>query len=159
MGRWDLLNRRWRRSARCERFELVEVLDRVRRFRNQPVLEIVDIARADPDAEEADPAHFLPTAPNGLTEEGRLLGHSARVVFRAYLLAGGERHAGSVRSCLWCAEHTRQAGALLSVSILAAVLNAHAMDNRLPLALVFSRPWQLLRSRSPRYRSHSASAS
>ncbi|HUA48931.1 MAG TPA: HD domain-containing protein [Solirubrobacteraceae bacterium] len=68
-------------SGRFERGDLVRVSGRVERFRDQPVLELVDIARvADsggPDAGAFDPASFLPTAYRDLDELDGFLEHLA----------------------------------------------------------------------------------
>jgi 3'-5' exoribonuclease len=66
-------------AGRFERGELVRVSGRVERFRDQPVLEVLDIARVEPggsgDAE--DPARFLPTAYRDLDELDGFLEHLA----------------------------------------------------------------------------------
>ncbi len=74
-------------AGRFERGELVRVSGRVERFRDQPVLEVVDIARvgADSDGSDAgfgsgspaDPARFLPTAYRDLDELDGFLEHLA----------------------------------------------------------------------------------
>ncbi|HEY1517451.1 MAG TPA: HD domain-containing protein [Solirubrobacteraceae bacterium] len=80
-------------AGRFERGELVRVSGRVERFRDQPVLEVVDITRVEADAEgsgsEGDPARFLPTAYRDLDELDGFLEHLAGEVhdrrFRAFL--------------------------------------------------------------------------
>jgi len=78
-------------AGRFERGELVRVTGRVERFRDQPVLEVVQIARVSPgDAAEADePARFLPTAYRDLDELDGFLEHLAGEVhdraFSAFL--------------------------------------------------------------------------
>jgi len=71
-------------AGRFERGELVRVSGRVERFRDQPVVEVVDIARVD-----ADPERFLPTAYRDLDELDGFLEHLAGEVhdrgFRALL--------------------------------------------------------------------------
>ena len=67
-------------AGRFERGELVRVSGRVERFRDQPVLEVVDIARVDADASDAgdaDPSRFLPVAYRDLDELDGFLEHLA----------------------------------------------------------------------------------
>jgi 3'-5' exoribonuclease len=67
-------------AGRFERGELVRVSGRVERFRDQPVLEIVEIARVEPtgtDAGAVDPTSFLPTAYRDLDELDGFLEHLA----------------------------------------------------------------------------------
>jgi 3'-5' exoribonuclease len=64
-------------AGRFERGELVRVSARVERFRDQPVLEVVAIARAEPGSVEADPARFLPRAYRDLDELDGFLEHLA----------------------------------------------------------------------------------
>jgi 3'-5' exoribonuclease len=76
-------------AGRFERGELVRVSGRVERFRDRPVLEVVDIARVE--AGGADPEAFLPVAYRDLDELDGFLEHLAgEVGDRAYgaLLAG-----------------------------------------------------------------------
>jgi 3'-5' exoribonuclease len=80
-------------AGRFERGELVRVSGRVERFRDQPVLEVVDIARVEADAagsgSSGDPARFLPTAYRDLDELDGFLEHLAGEVhdrgYRAFL--------------------------------------------------------------------------
>jgi 3'-5' exoribonuclease len=77
-------------AGRFERGELVRVSGRVERFRDQPVLEVVDIARVEPGfSEGADPERFLPTAYRDLDELDGFLEHLAGEVgdrrFRGFL--------------------------------------------------------------------------
>ncbi len=73
-------------AGRFERGELVRVSGRVERFRDEPVLEVLDIARAasaggpGSDAGEMDPQRFLPTAYRDLDELDGFLEHLAREV-------------------------------------------------------------------------------
>jgi 3'-5' exoribonuclease len=73
-------------AGRFERGDLVRVTGRVERFRDEPVLEVVDIARV---SDGVDPAQFLPTAYRDLDELDGFLEHLAREVvdprFRAFL--------------------------------------------------------------------------
>ena len=68
-------------AGRFERGELVRVSGRVERFRDQPVLEVVDIARVESDVggsgSAEDPARFLPTAYRDLDELDGFLEHLA----------------------------------------------------------------------------------
>jgi len=79
-------------AGRFERGELVRVSGRVERFRDQPVLEVVDIARIEGGAdgsEPEDPSRFLPTAYRDLDELDGFLEHLAGEVhdrpYRAFL--------------------------------------------------------------------------
>jgi 3'-5' exoribonuclease len=73
-------------AGRFERGDLVRVVGRVERFRDEPVVEVVDIARV---ADVADPTQFLPTAYRDLDELDGFLEHLAREVvdrqFRGFL--------------------------------------------------------------------------
>ena len=74
-------------AGRFEQGDIVRVRGRVERFRDELVLEVADIARA----EDADPALFLPTAYRDLDELDGFLEHLAGEVYdRGYrrLLAG-----------------------------------------------------------------------
>ena len=75
-------------GGRFERGELVRVSGRVERFRDEPVLEVTDIARASAGP-DADPERFLPTAYRDLDELDGFLEHLAREVgdrrFREFL--------------------------------------------------------------------------
>ncbi len=72
-------------AGRFERGDLVRVTGRVERFRDEPVVEVVDIARV----ESADATQFLPTAYRDLDELDGFLEHLAREVvdrrFRDFL--------------------------------------------------------------------------
>ncbi len=73
-------------AGRFERGDLVRVAGRVERFRDEPVIEVVDIARV---ADVVDPGQFLPTAYRDLDELDGFLEHLAREVvdrrFRGFL--------------------------------------------------------------------------
>jgi 3'-5' exoribonuclease len=75
-------------SGRFERGDLVRVAGRVERFRDEPVLEVVDIARV---SDAVDPGQFLPRAYRDLDELDGFLEHLAREVvdrrFRGFLEA------------------------------------------------------------------------
>ncbi len=64
-----------------ERGDLVRVAGRVERFRDQVVLEVVDIYRAGRDGEVVDPTAFLPTAYRDLDELEGFLEHLASEVY------------------------------------------------------------------------------
>ncbi len=64
-------------AGRFERGDLVRATGRIERFRDELVLEITDIARADPDADGVDPAGFLPSAYRDLDELDGFLEHLA----------------------------------------------------------------------------------
>jgi 3'-5' exoribonuclease len=64
-----------------ERGDLVQVSGRVERFRDELVLEVVGIERADPEAGGADPADFLPSAYRDLDELDGFLEHLAEQVY------------------------------------------------------------------------------
>jgi 3'-5' exoribonuclease len=66
-------------SGRFERGELVRVTGRVERFRDQPVVEVVDIARVPVDGagSAGDPERFLPVAYRDLDELDGFLEHLA----------------------------------------------------------------------------------
>jgi 3'-5' exoribonuclease len=69
-------------AGRFERGDLVRVSGRVERFRDEPVLEVVDIARV---SDVVDPGQFLPRAYRDLDELDGFLEHLAReVVDRGY---------------------------------------------------------------------------
>lgn len=69
-------------AGRFERGDLVRVSGRVERFRDEPVLEVVDITRV---ADVVDPGQFLPRAYRDLDELDGFLEHLAReVVDRGY---------------------------------------------------------------------------
>ena len=75
-------------AGRFQRGEIVRVSGRVERFRDQRVLEVVDIARVRPgvDGVADDPSRFLPTAYRDLDELDGFLEHLAGEVHdRAYL--------------------------------------------------------------------------
>jgi 3'-5' exoribonuclease len=72
-----------------ERGDLVRVTGRVERFRDELVLELASVARAEADTPGADPASFLPRAYRDLDELDGFLEHLAGEVrdtrFRAFL--------------------------------------------------------------------------
>jgi 3'-5' exoribonuclease len=72
-------------AGRFERGEVVRVQGRVTRFREELQLDVRSIARAE--AQEVDPARFLPTAYRDLDELDGFLEHLAREVYDAPLKA------------------------------------------------------------------------
>jgi 3'-5' exoribonuclease len=71
-------------AGRFDRGDLVQVLGRVERFRDDLVLEVSSIARAgDGDGEAGDPARFLPAAYRDLDELDGFLEHLSREVYDA----------------------------------------------------------------------------
>jgi 3'-5' exoribonuclease len=76
-------------SGRFERGDLVRVSGRVERFREDLVLEILDVERVSPEGEGVDPRDFLPSAYRDLDELDGFLEHLAGEVrdprFRAVL--------------------------------------------------------------------------
>jgi 3'-5' exoribonuclease len=83
-------------TGRFERGDVVRVRGRVERFRDELVLELVDIARAD----DVDPGRFLPTAYRDLDELDGFLEHLAGEVYdRGYAqLLGGMLADASLRA-------------------------------------------------------------
>jgi 3'-5' exoribonuclease len=118
-------------SGRFERGELVRVSGRVERFREQPVLEVLDIARVEPGAggSSEDPARFLPTAYRDLDELDGFLEHLAGEVHdRRYgellvgLLGDGELRAAWRRAPCTRAGHHAYLGGLLEHTVAVATL-------------------------------------
>lgn len=116
-------------SGRFERGELVRVSGKVERFRDESVLELVDIRRVQPDLEAADPSHFLPTAYRDLDELDGFLEHLAGEVHdRRYcalldsLLADRELRAAWRRAPCTRAGHHAYLGGLLEHTVAVATL-------------------------------------
>ncbi len=117
-------------AGRFERGELVRVSGRVERFRDQPVLEVVDIARVDGDSGSAgDPAEFLPTAYRDLDELDGFLEHLAGEVhdrsYRAFLealLGDAELRAEWRRAPCTRGGHHAYLGGLLEHTVAVATL-------------------------------------
>jgi 3'-5' exoribonuclease len=105
-------------AGRFERGDLVRVRGRVERFRDELVLEAVDVTRAG--GGEVDPAEFLPTAYRDLDELDGFLEHLAREVYdpryRAFLdeLLGDEdlRAAWRQTPCTRAGHHAYLGGLL-----------------------------------------------
>ena len=123
-------------AGRFERGELVRVAGRVERFRDQPVLEVVDIARVEPagggpgaGGPGPDPADFLPTAYRDLDELDGFLEHLAgEVVDRRYrallerVLGDGDLRAAWRRAPCTRAGHHAYLGGLLEHTVAVATL-------------------------------------
>jgi 3'-5' exoribonuclease len=117
-------------AGRFERGELVRVAGRVERFRDEPVLEVVDIARV---SDGVDPSQFLPSAYRDLDELEGFLEHLAREVvdrrFREFLgaliddpsLRADLRRAACTRS-----GHHAYLGGLLEHTVAVATLAVEA---------------------------------
>jgi 3'-5' exoribonuclease len=122
-------------AGRFERGDVVRVSGRVERFRDQPVLEVVDIARvstepgASGSSEAADPALFLPVAYRDLDELDGFLEHLAGEVFdRGYrelldrLLGDAELRAAWRRAPCTRGGHHAYLGGLLEHTVAVATL-------------------------------------
>jgi 3'-5' exoribonuclease len=122
-------------AGRFERGDVVRVSGRVERFRDQPVLEVVDIARVSAESggsassEGADPARFLPVAYRDLDELEGFLEHLGREVFdRGYrslledLLGDSELRAAWRRAPCTRAGHHAYLGGLLEHTVAVATL-------------------------------------
>ncbi len=112
-------------AGRFERGDVVRVRGRVERFRDELVLELSNIARAD----GVDPARFLPTAYRDLDELDGFLEHlSSEVYDRSYaqllaaLLADGELRAAWRRAPCSRAGHHAYLGGLLEHTVAVATL-------------------------------------
>jgi 3'-5' exoribonuclease len=115
-------------AGRFERGDIVRVRGRVERFRDEPVLEVSDIARAA-DAGEADPSRFLPVAYRDLDELEGFLEHLAGEVYdRGYqsllasLLADAALRAAWRRAPCSRAGHHAYLGGLLEHTVAVATL-------------------------------------
>jgi 3'-5' exoribonuclease len=120
-------------AGRFERGDLVHASGRVERFRDELVLEILDIARADPESEGVDPARFLPSAYRDLDELDGFLEHLSREVhdrqYRALLerlLSDRELRAAWRRAPCTRASHHAYLGGLLEHTVAVATL-AHEL--------------------------------
>ena len=112
-------------AGRFERGDVVRVRGRVERFRDELVLELSNIARAD----DVDPGRFLPTAYRDLDELDGFLEHLAGEVYdRGYaqllagLLADGELRAAWRRAPCSRAGHHAYLGGLLEHTVAVATL-------------------------------------
>jgi 3'-5' exoribonuclease len=116
-------------AGRFERGELVRVSGRVERFRDQPVVEVLSIARAEADADGGDPSLFLPTAYRDLDELDGFLEHLAGEVhdraFGAFLdglIGDRELRAAWRRAPCTRAGHHAYLGGLLEHTVAVATL-------------------------------------
>jgi 3'-5' exoribonuclease len=119
-------------AGRFERGDLVRVIGRVERFRDQLVLEVADIARTEPGP-GAEPSQFLPTAYRDLDELDGFLEHLAGQVYdRAYrslldqLLADGQLRAAWRQAPCSRAGHHAYLGGLLEHTVAVTTL-AHEL--------------------------------
>jgi 3'-5' exoribonuclease len=118
-------------AGRFERGDLVRVSGRVERFRDQPVLEVLDITRVSPGSsgDAADPAQFLPVAYRDLDELEGFLEHLAGEVsdrrFRGFLeglLGDAALRADWRRAPCTRAGHHAYLGGLLEHTVAVATL-------------------------------------
>ena len=118
-------------AGRFERGELVRVSGRVERFRDEPVVEVIDIARVEPGSSgsDDDPARFLPVAYRDLDELDGFLEHLAGEVgdprFRALLsevLGDAALRADWRRAPCTRAGHHAYLGGLLEHTVAVATL-------------------------------------
>jgi 3'-5' exoribonuclease len=116
-------------AGRFDRGDLVRVVGKVERFRDELVLEVADIVLADPDRDGVDPARFLPTAYRDLDELDGFLEHLADEVhdrefkgLLARLLADRELRAAWRRAPCTRAGHHAYLGGLLEHTVAVATL-------------------------------------
>jgi 3'-5' exoribonuclease len=119
-------------AGQFERGELVRVAGRVERFRDEPVVEVVDIARVDAGGiapDDRDPARFLPVAYRDLDELDGFLEHLAGEVHdRGYsallegLLGDVELRAAWRRAPCTRTAHHAYLGGLLEHTVAVATL-------------------------------------
>jgi 3'-5' exoribonuclease len=112
-------------AGRFERGDVVRVRGRVERFREELVLEVIEIARA----EDVDPGHFLPTAYRDLDELDGFLEHlSGEVYDAAYqqllaaMLGDSELRAQWRRAPCTRGSHHSYLGGLLEHTVAVATL-------------------------------------
>jgi 3'-5' exoribonuclease len=112
-------------AGRFERGDVVRVRGRVERFREELVLEVIEIARA----QDVDPGHFLPTAYRDLDELDGFLEHlSGEVYDAAYqqllaaMLADSELRAQWRRAPCTRGSHHSYLGGLLEHTVAVATL-------------------------------------
>jgi 3'-5' exoribonuclease len=112
-------------AGRFERGDVVRVRGRVERFRDELVLEVIDVRRAD----DVDPARFLPTAYRDLDELDGFLEHlSGEVYDQGYarllagLLADDELRAAWRRAPCSRTGHHAYLGGLLEHTVAVATL-------------------------------------
>ncbi|MFZ0387093.1 MAG: HD domain-containing protein [Solirubrobacteraceae bacterium] len=112
-------------AGRFERGDIVRVRGRVERFREELVLEVIEIARA----ESVDPGHFLPTAYRDLDELDGFLEHLSGEVYDAgyqqlltVMLADTELRAQWRRAPCTRGSHHAYLGGLLEHTVAVATL-------------------------------------
>jgi 3'-5' exoribonuclease len=112
-------------AGRFERGDVVSVRGRVERFRDELVLEVIDIAQA----QDVDPGHFLPTAYRDLDELDGFLEHlSSEVYDPGYqqllqsLLSDGELRREWRRAPCTRGSHHAYLGGLLEHTVAVATL-------------------------------------
>jgi 3'-5' exoribonuclease len=112
-------------AGRFERGDVVRVRGRVERFRDELVLEVIEIVRA----EDVDPGHFLPTAYRDLDELDGFLEHLSGEVYDAgyqqllqALLADDELRAQWRRAPCTRGSHHSYLGGLLEHTVAVATL-------------------------------------
>jgi 3'-5' exoribonuclease len=115
-------------AGQFERGDVVRVRAKVERFRDELVLEVADIRRAD-DADGVDPGRFLPTAYRDLDELDGFLEHLASEVYdRGYrtlldqLLADADLRASWRRAPCTRGGHHAYLGGLLEHTVAVATL-------------------------------------
>jgi 3'-5' exoribonuclease len=115
-------------AGRFERGDVVRVRGKVERFRDELVLEIADIRRVQ-DADEVDPARFLPTAYRDVDELNGFLEHLAGEVYdRSYqrlltdLLSDEQLRAAWRKAPCSRAGHHAYLGGLLEHTVAVATL-------------------------------------
>jgi 3'-5' exoribonuclease len=115
-------------GARFERGDVVRVRGQVQRFREELVVELVDISRVE-ESEGVDPGRFLPTAYRDLDELDGFLEHLAGEVYdRGYrsllerLLGDDELRAAWRRAPCTRAGHHAYLGGLLEHTVAVATL-------------------------------------
>jgi len=122
-------------SGRFERGDLVRVSGKVERFRDEAVVEVSEIGRAEGDASrgEVDPARFLPAAYRDLDELDGFLEHLAGEVYdRRYrallesLLRDAELRAAWRRAPCTRSSHHAYLGGLLEHTVAVTML-AHEL--------------------------------
>jgi 3'-5' exoribonuclease len=122
-------------AGRFERGDLVQVVGRVERFRDDLVLEVVDISRASSGSDGVDAADFLPVAYRDMEELDGFLEHLAREVYdpgyRALLdgvLGDDELRASFRRTPCTRAGHHAYLGGLLEHTVAVATLARELCD-------------------------------
>ncbi|MGI8902276.1 MAG: HD domain-containing protein [Solirubrobacteraceae bacterium] len=89
-------------AGRFQRGDLVTVVGKVERFRDELVLEVADVNRVDASLAEADPARFLPSAYRDLDELDGFLEHLVEEVYdRRYLALLGQLMADQALRSAW----------------------------------------------------------